>query len=133
MKMSTVLRSIKAADIEYINNSVVHSIPVMTTNVANTSPTIALALYAILHFLSCSPECFSLNHFKQELQIKSPKYALFLSMYHSPRGPILKIMVVYPAERHGESVCRLMCGNHLFAPQSTSKCLQKNMASIAMD
>lgn len=58
MKMSAVLRSIKAADIEYINNSVVHSIPVMTTNVANTSPTIAPALYDLLQFLSCSPEMF---------------------------------------------------------------------------
>ncbi len=55
MKMSAVLRSIKAADIEYINNSAVRSVPVMTTDVANTPPTIAPALYALLPFHSCSP------------------------------------------------------------------------------
>lgn len=43
MKMSAVLRSIKAAYIECINNCAVRSIPVMTTDVANTPPTIAPA------------------------------------------------------------------------------------------
>lgn len=63
MKMSAVLRSIKAADIEYINNSAVLSIPVMTTDVANTFLPLLPALFTLLLFHPCSPGMFFFKTF----------------------------------------------------------------------
>lgn len=65
MNMSAVLGS---ADIEYINNSAVCSIPVMTSDVANTPPTIYPALHALLPVHSLWLYYYFL-HFKQDLQI----------------------------------------------------------------
>ena len=101
--MSSVLRSITAADMEYINNSAVRSILVMTTDVAKIPPTIAHALYGLLLCHSCSLVMFFLENIsRQDLQTENQKYALFLFVPHSPRGQFSQIMVVYPAERHRE-------------------------------
>lgn len=91
MKMSAVLRSIKAADIEYINNSAARSIPVMTTDVANIPPTIAPALYPLPPAHSCSLVMVMFffktvfgETFKQKAQNMLCVLLFFLFVHHSP-------------------------------------------------